>query len=77
MTGGVPAPEPVSGRSILRHRGKPVRHLFRFYRTDPADPGFRNGGLRAVCACGEKRTVDGGVTSAQLVKLNRQHAGKP
>ena len=71
-------PEPVSSRTIPRYRGRPVRHRLRFFRTEPADPGFRSGGLRAVCEAGDYAvTIDGDRPWQDLAKLNRQHAGKP
>ena len=71
-------PEPVSGRSIPRHRGPALHHQLRFFRTDLPDGRFRDGGLRAVCDAGDyDTTINGGYTAAHLAKLNRQHAGKP
>lgn len=65
--------EAVSSRTILRYRGEPVTHRFRWY---PArNPSYRDGGLRGECDCGETRTVDGGHDTADLVRLERQHAG--
>lgn len=72
-----PAPviEAVSMRTIPRYRGKPVRHEIRYYRTDPASPGHRSGGILAACVCGTRQVLDGGHTGDELKKYADQHAG--
>jgi hypothetical protein len=80
MTGGTPAAEPVTGRTIPRYRGPAIRHTLRFFRTEIPDPGHRYGGIRAKCdAKGCLDTIiDGGVTAQALTRFNRQHStGKP
>ena len=77
-TGGRPAPEPVTGRSIPRYKGKPVRHRLRVYGNLSGASSFHRAGLIVECDAGDfTTTIDGGHTAQDLARLNRQHAGKP
>jgi hypothetical protein len=71
------AAEPVSGRTVLRYRGEPIRHDVRFHGAVPASPpGFRPGAIVASCEpCDWRRTLDGGHTAVDLALLAAQHAG--
>lgn len=70
-----PATEPVTGRSIPRHRGKPVRHRLRWSAANRG-ASYREGGLIGRCDCGDHIVIDGGAPISKLVKAQRQHSGR-
>lgn len=66
----------VGSRIQPRYRGDPLPHKLRY--TAPTSPmrGYRPGALLARCdGCRWQAVIDGGHTTADLVRLERQHAG--
>ena len=68
------APEPVTGRLILRERGPALPHELRW--SGAGDPGYRGGGLRGRCDCGRNALIDGDQPVSKLIEAERLHAGE-
>jgi hypothetical protein len=75
VTGGTPAVETVSSRTIPRYRGEPAAHRLRWSAANRG-PEFIRGGLIGECDCGRNVVINGEQTVSKLVKAERQHAGK-